>query len=58
MNNWITLLYRRNYYNIVNELYLNKTSKKNKIENPTFKSTKIHKILRNKANEKHAKPPH
>ena len=28
MCNWITLLYNRNYHNIVNQLYLNKTFKK------------------------------
>lgn len=25
--NWITLLYSRNYYNLVNQLYLNKSLK-------------------------------
>ena len=30
MYNWITLWYRRNYYNIVNQLYFNKTFKNEK----------------------------
>ena len=30
MYNRITLLYRQNYHNIVNELYFNKTLKKDK----------------------------
>ena len=30
MHNWITLLYSRNYYDLVNQLYVNKTLKKEK----------------------------
>ena len=29
MYDWVTLLYRRNYHNPVNQLYFNKTLKKN-----------------------------
>ena len=40
MYNWITLLYSRNYYNIVNQLYFKKLKKKQML---SFRNTKFDK---------------